>query len=127
MNFIKEAKLDWMGSFLYSREEDTVAYDMRGEREHNKAHKLASLWQKELEAEQSKITEAQLQRFVSHSYDALVEELIENEDLAIARIYSQAPEVDGSTVIMGRDMKVGDIVRVGIRMVRGVDLEAVKV
>ncbi len=127
ISFIKEAKLDWMGSFLYSREEDTVAYDMRGEREHNKAHKLASLWQKELEAEQSKITEAQLQRFVSHSYDALVEELIENEDLAIARIYSQAPEVDGSTVIMGRDMKVGDIVKVGIRMVRGVDLEAVKV
>jgi 2-methylthioadenine synthetase len=127
MKFIKDAKLDWMGSFLYSREEDTVAFDMRGEEEHEKAHKVAARWQKELEKLQSRITEERLERFVGNTYSALVEEIIEGEDLAIARIYSQAPEVDGSTVIMGRDMKVGDIVKVGIRKVRGVDLEAVKI
>ncbi len=126
LGFIKEAHLDWMGSFTYSREEDTVAYDMRGEKEHEKAHRLAVKWQKELEKLQAEITQKQLERFVGNTYKALVEELIEGEDLAIARIYSQAPEVDGSTVIMGRDMKVGDVVEVGIRQVRGVDLEAVK-
>ncbi len=126
IKFIKDAKLDWMGSFTYSREEDTPAFDMRDEKAHEKAHRQAVKWQKELEDVQSQITQKQLERFVGKTYKALVEELIEGEDLAIARIYSQAPEVDGSTVIMGRDMQVGDVVEVGIRQVRGVDLEAVK-
>lgn len=126
LSFIRDAKLDWMGSFLYSREEDTVSYRLRGQKEHEKANKIAEKWQKELLDLQSGITEKALGRFVGNTYDALVEELIEGEDLAIGRIYSQAPEVDGLTVIMGRDMKVGDVVRIGIRSVRGLDLEAVK-
>lgn len=127
LRFVKLAKLDWMGSFTYSREEDTPAFDMRGVREHNKAHKRALEWQKELEEVQSAITEKQLERFVGNTYKALIEEKIEGEDLAIGRIYSEAPEVDGLTVVMGRDMKPGDVVSVGIRAVRGVDLEGVKI
>ncbi len=127
LRFVKLARLDWMGSFTYSREEDTPAYDMRGEKEHNKAHKRALKWQKELEEVQSAITEEQLQRFVGNTYSALIEEKVEGEDLAIGRIYSEAPEVDGLTVVMGRDMKPGDVVSVGIRAVRGVDLEGVKI
>lgn len=123
--FVREGQFDWMGSFLYSREEDTVAYGMRGEKEHAKAHKEAAKWQKELEELQSGITEKRLERFCGHKYTALVEERIEGEDLAISRIYSQAPEVDGLTVIMGEDLKAGDICEVGVRKVRGVDLEAV--
>ena len=125
MKFVKEAEFDWMGSFLYSREEDTPAYSMRGEREHKRAHKQAALWQKELENVQSGITGRRLERFVGGIYTALVEEPIQGEDLAIARIYSQAPDVDGLTVIMGEGLKEGDVVRVGIRAVRGLDLEAV--
>ena len=127
LRFVKLAKLDWMGSFTYSREEDTPAYSMRGEREHNKAHKRAVLWQKELEEAQTPITEERLQRFIGRTFKALVEEKIEGEELAIGRIYSEAPEVDGLTVIMGRDMKPGDVVEVGIRGVRGVDLEGIKI
>ena len=52
---------------------------------------------------------------------------VEGEDLAIGRIYSQAPDVDGLTVIMGRGMKSGDRVRVGITRVRGIDLEGVRI
>ena len=113
VKFVKEAEFDWMGSFLYSREEDTPAYSMRGEREHKKAQKQAAIWQKELENVQSGITGRRLERFVGGIYTALVEEPIQGEDLAIARIYSQAP------------LKEGDVVRVGIRAVRGLDLEAV--
>ena len=125
--FIRKAQPDWMGSFTYSREEDTPAYSMRNKKEHDKAHKEAVKWQKELEEVQSEITAKRLQRFVGKEYWALVEEKIEGEDLAIGRIYSEAPDVDGLTVIMGRDMKSGDKVRVGIRSVRGVDLEGVKI
>ena len=124
---MKNAEPDWMGSFTYSREEDTPAYSMRNQKDHDKAQRVAKKWQKELEAVQSPITEKHLERFVGKTYRALVEEKIEGEDLAIGRIYSQAPDVDGLPVIMGRDMKPGDTVMVGIRAVRGVDLEGVKI
>ncbi len=127
LSFIEKAEPDWMGSFLYSREEDTPAYHMRNQKEHDKAQREAKKWQKELEEKQSEITERRLQRFVGKTYRALVEEKIEGEDLAIGRIYSEAPDVDGLTVIMGRDLKSGDVVNVGIRKVRGVDLEGIKI
>ena len=125
--FAKEAEFDWMGSFLYSREEDTPAYDMRGEKEHLRAHKRAAVWQKELEAVQEEITAARLKRFIGKEYRAIIEEKVEGEDLAIGRIYAQAPDVDGLTVIMGRGMESGDVVRVGITNVRGIDLEGVRI
>ena len=114
-----------MGSFLYSREEDTPAYDMRGEKEHLKAHKKAAVWQKELEAIQEEITAKRLRRFKGKEYKAIIEEKVEGEDLAIGRIYAQAPDVDGLTVIMGRGMESGDVVKIGVSNVRGIDLEGV--
>ena len=125
LSFLDKAQPDWMGSFLYSREEDTPAYRMRNQKDHDRAQREAKKWQKELEEKQSAITEKRLQRFVGREYRALVEEIIEGEDLAIGRIYSQAPDVDGAVVIMGRGLKSGDVVNVGIRSVRGVDLEGI--
>ena len=55
----------------------------------------------------------------------LIEELIQGEDLAIGRFWGQAPEVDGLTVVMGRDMVPGNVYRCGITKVNGIDLEAV--
>lgn len=125
LDFIQKAQLDWMGSFLYSREEGTKAYGLRNQKEHAKAHKAAAAFQKKLEKLQSGITEARLQQFVGKEYDVLIEEKIEQEDLAIGRIYSQAPEVDGLTVVMGHNLVAGSVVKCGIRAVKGVDLEAV--
>lgn len=125
LEFTKKCKFDWMGSFIYSREEDTRAFDMISEEDHEKVIKRAKKDQKKLERIQEKITSNNLQKFVNNVYDALIEEKIEGEDLAIGRIYSQAPEVDGATVIMGRNLKPGSVVKVGIRKVNGVDLDAV--
>lgn len=126
-NFIKRCRFNWMGSFVYSREEDTEAYSLTTEEEHEALSKKAEKWKKKLENLQEKITEEQLQSFVGNEYDVLIEELIEGEDLAIGRIYSQAPEVDGLTVVMGRDMVPGNVYRCGITKVNGVDLEAAKI
>ncbi|HCJ94813.1 MAG TPA: 30S ribosomal protein S12 methylthiotransferase RimO, partial [Sphaerochaeta sp.] len=49
------------------------------------------------------------------------------EDLAIGRTPHQAPEVDGLTVVMGRSLVPGEIVRCGISRVNGIDLEAIPV
>ena len=127
LDFIEKAQLDWMGSFLYSREEGTKAYDLRNQKEHAKAHKAAAVFQKKLEKLQQGIAEARLQQFVGKEYDVLIEEKIEQEDLAIGRIYSQAPEVDGLTVVMGYNLVAGSVVKCGIRAVKGIDLEAVVV
>ncbi len=125
MKFVERCRFDWMGSFLYSREEDTVAYDMRDEEEHNEAHKRAAKYQLRLQNLQEEITSEMLEeKFVGNVYDVLIEEKIEGEDLAIGRIYSQAPEVDGATVVMGRNLQPGSVVKAGIRKVNGVDLDA---
>ena len=127
MDFLSKAKLDWVGSFIYSREEGTKAYKLRGEREHRKANKVAQTYQQQLQALQAPITSANLKRFVGKEYEVLIEELVEGEDLAIGRMYAQAPEVDGLTVVVGRSLKPGRKVLCGIRSVNGLDLEAIPV
>lgn len=121
--FIKEAELDWMGSFLYSREEDTPAYRMRNKKEHDKAHRIARKYQDELVPIQDEISERRASSFVGSLQKALVEEKIEGESLAFGRIYAQAPEVDGVTVIEGEDLKPGDVVYVRIVKNMGFDLK----
>lgn len=125
--FVERCRFNWMGSFVYSREEETEAYDLTTEEEHEALSKQAEKWKKKLEKLQEKITEEMLQSFVGNTYDVLIEEQIEGEDLAIGRIYAQAPEVDGLTVVMGRDMVPGNVYKCGITKVNGVDLEAVKI
>ncbi len=125
--FVEHCRFNWMGSFLYSREEGTYAWDLTTEEEHKALIKQASTWQKKLGKLQEKISSQRLEEFVGQECDVLIEELIDGEDLAIGRIWAQAPEVDGLTVVMGRDMAPGQVYRCGIRKVNGIDLEAVKI
>ncbi len=125
--FIEHCRFNWMGSFLYSREEGTYAWDLTNEEEHKALIKKAKLWQKKLEKLQEKISSQRLEEFVGKECDVLIEELIDGEELAIGRIWAQAPEVDGLTVVMGRDMVPGQVYKCGIRKVNGIDLEAVKI
>ena len=125
--FIEHCRFNWMGSFLYSREEGTYAWDLTSEEEHKALIKKAKPWQKKLQKLQEKISSQRLEEFVGKECEVLIEELIEGEDLAIGRIWAQAPEVDGLTVVMGRDMVPGQVYKCGIRKVNGIDLEAVKI
>lgn len=126
-DFVKTNRFNWMGSFVYSREEGTYAWDLTDEKTHAGLSKVAAKRQKKLEKLQEKITAEHLLEFVGKEYDVLIEELIEGEDLAIGRIWAQAPEVDGLTVVMGRGMEPGKVYRCGITKVNGVDLEAVRI
>lgn len=119
--FQDAARVDWLGAFSYSREEDTPAYSMPG----RVSKRVAAARKKAVEDAQRPITEASLGRFVDTAQTALVEERIEGDDLAIARGYMNAPDVDGSIVVVGGDLAPGDVVPVTITAVRGVDLEAV--
>jgi ribosomal protein S12 methylthiotransferase len=94
LDFQEKARLDWLGCFAWSREEDTPAWAMK-----NRVPKKTALARKAiLEERQTPITEKNMDRFTGGVYDALVEEKIEDR-LYLGRLYCQAPEVDGSAVI----------------------------
>lgn len=127
LGFLKDARLDWAGSFVYSREEGTSAWNMRDESAHRKVIRQAQKWQQELSALQEEITTKRLERFVGTVHDVLIEEKVKGEDLYFGRMYAQAPDVDGLTVVMARDLVPGTVVKCGITRSNGLDLEAVPV
>ena len=126
-DFQERARLDWVGSFAYSREEGTAAYEMG-------AHipkKTVAVRRAALEEAQERITRGRLERFVGRELDVLVEEKVEHvstddEELSIGRAWNQAPEVDGLTVLRGSH-EGGSLVRARVIAVNGVDFDAVPV
>ena len=136
LSFQKEARLDWMGAFAYSREDNTPAWSMKEQ----VTKKTAAGRKKIIEEAQIPITEKQMDRFIGRSFDVLVEEKIESpgEELAddsensgedtvyLGRLYLQAPDIDGSTVILSpRQLSLGEICRCRIISRSGFDLRAV--
>jgi ribosomal protein S12 methylthiotransferase len=100
LDFQEKARLDWLGCFAWSREEDTPAYAMKN----RVPKKLAEDRKRFIEERQIPITEKNMDRFAGQELDVLVEEKIEGEEgLYLGRLYCQAPEVDGAAVIRGED------------------------
>jgi len=130
--FLLQSATDWSGCFSYSKEDDTPAYDFKGQVPKKTAEKRAA----ELVSIQARITKERLQLRLNQEYDILIEEVLsesqENPDegLAIGRAWFQAPEVDGSVVVhYDRSSKIeeeavksGRLVRVKITSSGDVDL-----
>ncbi len=116
--FQDSARLDWLGAFTYSREEDTPAWSMRP----RVPKKVAESRKREIELAQVPITERSLDSRVGSILDVLVEERIQGEDMCLGRAYFQAPDVDGLIVVHGSPTP-GERVRVRISRRNGVDLE----
>ncbi len=121
-DFQQKARLDWLGSFTYSREEDTPAYSMPG----RVPKKVALTRQKQIEEAQGTITAQRLQRFVGQELEILVEEQVEGSSMSLGRAWMQAPDVDGLTV-MEESLAPGTVVNAKIESVNGVDLLARKI
>lgn len=121
LRFLQDIKSDWSGCFVYSREEETPAYDMKG----RVSKKVASARMKKIVSLQEEITQQALTARLGQDYDVIVEDVIPEKeahgdiaglsgDIAICRAYFQAPEVDGAFVVQcGKaSPKEGDVVRV---------------
>lgn len=117
--FQRDAALDWLGVFPYSREEGTPAWDMKP----RVTKKVAEARKHRIEDEQERITPERLSRFIGSMVEVLVEEEVEGSELSLGRAWMQAPEVDGLTVLKGR-FRPGERVQAEIVAVNGVDLEA---
>lgn len=127
LDFQSKASLDWVGTFIYSREEDTRAYSMRGSFGHRFAQPAAAKLKRKLELKQTDITERQMNRFVGLNMDILIEERIEAESMALGRAYLHAPEVDGSIVVLSDKVSPGKFIKCRIIRRNGIDLEAIPV
>ena len=123
--FLKEARLDWAGFFLYSREEGTEAYDYRSALGTKLAARRSQKQKEKLETLQMQISEEQMDRFVGKELLLIVEEEVQEEPLFLTRAYMQAPEVDGLVVLRAENLEPGMIVRGKIIRRNSLDLEAV--
>lgn len=118
----------WSGCFAYSREEGTPAWSMKG----RVAKKIAGQRAQKLGAIQSEFTAEQLNGYISKDLTVLVEEVIIQEGLAIARAWFNAPEVDGAVVVrfdtddeaQVKAVQEGNVIKVRVLTCTGIDLDA---
>ncbi len=123
--FLEEAKIDWVGFFLYSLEEDTPSFNDCSEKQLKNNLELGKISMNKLMSLQQNITENSLKRLIGVSTNMIIEDPIKDSNLYIGRIYAQAPEVDGLTVLTSDyKLNTGDVVKVNIKGVRGIDLKA---
>jgi ribosomal protein S12 methylthiotransferase len=109
LSFIREVKFDRLGAFIYSREEDTPAYNFKGQI----ARKLKQERFEAIMAEQQVISAAVNAKFLGKSMRVLIEE--KQDDAYIGRSQLDAPEVDGLVYVNARGpLKIGEFVKVRI-------------
>lgn len=115
-DFISDARLDAIGVFGYSDEDNTEALNL--------PNKIAE----EVIRERVDQLSSMVDEMVSHRASARIGQhvtvLIEDSELQEGRTEFQGPEVDGSTSFLGTDFKVGDYVEAVIVESMGADLVA---
>lgn len=124
VRFQDMARIDWLGVFSYSREEETAAYSMQSGFGHYFTKRKGQKRKEIIEERQQDITAARLRRHTGSKLRVLIEEPVIGEHLYIGRTAFQAPEVDGLTVIAGEGLVPGTFVEGIITKVTAPDLEA---
>lgn len=120
-DFAREVRFDRAGVFRYSDESSTTAFA----HESKIPVKLALERYRVLVALLSEIMAEKLDRLVGQRKELLVDR--GGPELAVGRLRSQAPEIDGQVVVRapsGRSPRAGELLPVRITGVRGLDLEA---
>ena len=117
LDFVERMELDRLGVFTYSREEGSAAYSLKGQvPKHIRMKRRDRIMEV-----QSAISLERNKRLVNRVFRALVDEI--EDDAAIARIYSQAPEIDGVVFLKGSGLKKHEFVNVRIDKAFDYDLQ----
>jgi len=124
-NFVETQRLDKVGVFVYSPEEDTPAYEM----ENQILEDVAQERYHELMSIQSLISQEINEQLEGKEFDVLIEGRdAEVEEVVEGRSYREAPEVDGQIYIENDNRSnPGDIVRVKVLAGFAYDLAAEKI
>ena len=96
VQFVQAAKFDNLGVFSYSDEDTSASYELDGKVDGRTIHNR----KRHLMAIQRKIVRARTKTMVGREFPVLVEGLSKETDLLWeARLQTQAPEIDGVTLI----------------------------
>lgn len=118
-NFLKQYRLDRVGVFTYSREEDTPAYGMKGQLLKSVKNKR----RKELMLLQQKIVFEKNASRVDTVLPVMIDGRLPEDGVYVGRTYMDAPEIDGCVFVSSdRDIISGTIVNVRITDFKGYDL-----
>jgi ribosomal protein S12 methylthiotransferase len=143
LDFQEKANLDWLGCFTYSKEEGTASFSMKN----HVPKKTASKRRQIIEEKQTAITEKNMERFAGKKLEVLIEDQIDSafpeqsthsercnlspksdETIWLGRLYCQAPEVDGATLVVNskpdKNLQTGELVPCKVIARRGFDLLA---
>lgn len=107
--FVKDMKLDKVGVFEFSREENTKAYSM----ENQVDAKTKSVRKRRLMEIQEEVSARKISEKIKKNFECIIEEI--NEETIVARSYMDAPEIDGVVYVNGDYLdvyKVGDFIDV---------------
>ncbi|MEB3195724.1 MAG: 30S ribosomal protein S12 methylthiotransferase RimO [Candidatus Sericytochromatia bacterium] len=120
MEFVRTQRLDHVGVFVFSPEEGTTAYPLKG----RVTKKVANQRRSALMALQQGISQSIHDELVGQELTMLVEAIESKSGILIGRTFRDAPDVDGTTFARCDDPHVepGDLVQVRITEAKPYDL-----
>ena len=118
--FIKTAKFDKLGAFMYSKEEGTPAEKLPNQINGNTKRARYNKIMKE----QQKISNGNMKRKIGKEYEVLIENISFDGKYLIGRTKQDVPDIDGLVYINNenQDSKINQIVNVIIEDVKDYDL-----
>ena len=117
--FINRAKFEKLGAFKYSKEDGTPAARLK-QQVH---YKTKQLRYDRIMSLQKQIAKIKLEEKIGNTYEAIVDEIIDNGKMIIARSYMDIPNEDGVIYIKNNgQVNVGDFIKVKITDINGYDL-----
>jgi ribosomal protein S12 methylthiotransferase len=119
LNFVKEFRFERLGTFVFSREEGTPAYDFPDQIPMRiKKERL-----KELMLTQQSISEEMNNSYLGKEIEILVDEIKSGKPkIAIGRTKGDAPEIDGKVVIRTDKAQIGKFIKVKVTKASEYDL-----
>lgn len=122
LDWLKEARLDRVGAFTYSEIEGAAANDLPNP----VPEAIKQQRYERLMALQQQISAEKLAEKVGKTLKVLVDEIDDEENIAICRSYADAPEIDGHVYVDNIDasVKVGEFLTVTIDEANEYDLFA---
>ncbi|HOP11674.1 MAG TPA: 30S ribosomal protein S12 methylthiotransferase RimO [Oscillospiraceae bacterium] len=119
LSFVKKAKFDRLGCFIFSPQDGTLAAslpDACAERTAKSRMKLIMLTQNEIMEQKNREKIGQTVEVLVEGYDRWAERWFGRSD-------ADAPEVDGKVFFKGKNLKPGD--RVNVKITEAIDLDLV--
>jgi ribosomal protein S12 methylthiotransferase len=111
LTFVEDIRFDKLGAFAYSREEETKAYNFKGQL----AAKIKQERLDQLMFAQQRIAFEKNEERVGKTFEVLIDSKSEERDgFFISRSRSEAPEVDGVFLVRGDQVKPGRFTEVKV-------------